>query len=185
MKIALVSQEYPPQTARGGIGTQTFLKAQGLSGLGHEIFVVSRSIGLERLEQMEDKVRVIRIPGMESLLPEMTDPVQWITHSMTVAAELEALHQREKLDLVDFPEWAAESFIFLLNRTPWKNICTVIQLHGPLVMLGNTLNWPPIDSEFFRTGTFMEATCLNLCDAIYSSSKCSADWVTTNYLKKE
>ena len=43
MKVALVSQEYPPETARGGIGSQTFTKAKGLSSLGHEIFVISRS----------------------------------------------------------------------------------------------------------------------------------------------
>ena len=43
LRIALVSQEYPPETAKGGIGSQTFLKAHGLAALGHEVHVISRS----------------------------------------------------------------------------------------------------------------------------------------------
>ena len=42
MKIALVSQEYFPEKARGGIGTQTFIKAQGLAKLGHQVFIIAR-----------------------------------------------------------------------------------------------------------------------------------------------
>src|SRR5438093_665826 len=38
MRIGLVSQEYPPETAHGGIGTQTYLKAHGLAALGHAVY---------------------------------------------------------------------------------------------------------------------------------------------------
>ncbi|PYT28129.1 MAG: hypothetical protein DMG58_18915 [Acidobacteria bacterium] len=41
MNICLVSQEYPPETARGGIGTQTWNKAKSLSQLGHEVHVLT------------------------------------------------------------------------------------------------------------------------------------------------
>ena len=34
MRLALVAQEYPPETANGGIGTQTHLEAHGLAALG-------------------------------------------------------------------------------------------------------------------------------------------------------
>src|SRR6516225_12308203 len=43
MKICLVSQEYPPETPGGGIGTHTLGKAQCLARLGHEVHVLSRS----------------------------------------------------------------------------------------------------------------------------------------------
>lgn len=43
MKIAFCSQEYPPETAHGGIATQTRAKAHGLAALGHEVFVISHS----------------------------------------------------------------------------------------------------------------------------------------------
>ena len=41
MKICLVSQEFPPETAHGGIGTQTWNKSRILTRLGHEVHVLS------------------------------------------------------------------------------------------------------------------------------------------------
>jgi glycosyltransferase involved in cell wall biosynthesis len=75
----------------------------------------------------------------------------------------------------------AEAFVHLLNRTGYNYVPTVIQLHGPLVMLAQTVGWPAVDSEHYRTGTFMEGTCLRLADAVYSSSHCSADWCVRHY----
>lgn len=181
MKIALVSQEYPPETARGGIGTQTYVKAKGLATFDHEVFVISRSVDGERHEKMDGNICVIRIPGLEDKLPEMTESVQWITYSVVVAEELDALQKRTGLDIIDFPEWAAEGYVFLLNRTAWNNVPVVIQLHGPLVMFTHTMGWPEIDSEFYRTGTAMEAICVRLADAVYSSSACSAGWIRSHY----
>lgn len=183
MKIALVSQEYFPETARGGIGTQTFMKAMGLASLGHEIFIISRSITDKRAEHKDGNIHEICVPGMENIIPEMTDIVQWLTNSTVVAAEIEALHQRVGLDIIDFPEWSAEGYVYLLNRTSWKSIPTVIQLHGPLIMFANTMCWPDKDSVFYRVGSNMEATCLQLADAVYSSSEYSSQWVRTHYHK--
>ncbi|MDQ3842595.1 MAG: glycosyltransferase, partial [Bacteroidota bacterium] len=117
MKIALVSQEYPPETAQGGIGSQTYAKAQGLSRLGHQVFVIARSVDGERRENRDGNICVIRIPDMEDRFSEMSDIVYWITRSVVVAAEIEALHKRIGLDIIDFPEWAAEAYVYLLNRT--------------------------------------------------------------------
>lgn len=181
MKIALVSQEYPPETARGGIGTQTYVKAQGLAAQGHEVFVISRSVDGERHERRDGNICVIRIPGMEEKLSEMTESVQWITHSVVVAQELYALQKRTGLDIIDFPEWAAEGYLYLLNRTTWNNVPVVIQLHGPLVMFAHTMGWPEMDSEFYRNSTAMEATCVRLADSVYSSSECSAGWIRSHY----
>ncbi len=186
MKIALVSQEYPPETARGGIGSQTYTKAHGLAKLGHEVFVISRSIDAHRHENKKGNITVIRIPGMENSLPEMTDIVQWITHSVVISIEIEALHKSRGLDIIDFPEWAGEGYTYLLNRTEWNTIPTAIQLHGPLVMFSNTIGWPEINSEFYKVGTHMESTCVQLSDAVYSSSECSARWIRKYYnYKKE
>ena len=181
MNILLVSQEYPPETARGGIGSQTLAKAKGLAALGHKIFVISRSIDARRYEQTTGHICVIRIPGMDSILPDMTDTVQWITHSVAVAAEIAALQQRVNIDLIDFPEWAAEGYVYLLNRTEWNNVPVVIHLHGPLVMFAHAMNWPDIESTFYRYGTQMEAACVQLADAVYSSSACSARWIQKHY----
>jgi glycosyltransferase involved in cell wall biosynthesis len=181
MRIALVSQEYPPETAHGGIGSQTYLKAHGLAGLGHEVHVVSRSPDGGRRAYRDGDVHVTRVPGFPDPMPMYSELVDWITYSAQVAAAVWALHERAPLDLVDFPEWASEGYIHLLNQSPWNRIPTVIQLHGPLVMFAHTMGWPELDSELYRTGTSMEGTCLRLADAVYSSSDCSADWCTRHY----
>src|SRR6185436_18135767 len=108
MRIALVSQEYPPETAKGGIGTQTFLKAHGLAGLGHQVHVISRSPNAERTEGADGSVQVTRIPGFDSRMAVHTEAADWLSYSTEVAAAVAGLHAKSPLDVVDFPEWGAE-----------------------------------------------------------------------------
>ncbi|MGH8021413.1 MAG: glycosyltransferase family 4 protein, partial [Opitutaceae bacterium] len=67
------------------------------------------------------------------------------------------------------------------NRTAWYGIPTAIHLHGPLVMFSHAMGWPEVDSEFFKTGTHLEATAVRLADAIVSSSQCTLGWVAEYY----
>ncbi|MGI8825518.1 MAG: glycosyltransferase family 4 protein [Chloroflexota bacterium] len=179
--MALVSLEYPPETAHGGIGSQTYLKAHGLAGLGHDVHVISGSIDERRHEYGDGPVRVIRAPDAIDRLPLHTTPVEWLVHSATVASEVSVLHDQMPLDLVDFPDWGCEGYIHLLNQTEWRHIPTVIQLHGPLVMFAHTVGWPEQNSELYRVGTVMEGTCLRLADAIFSSGGCSTEWCSRHY----
>jgi len=181
MRIAFVSQEYPPETAKGGIGTQAFMKAHGLSALGHEVHVISRSPDGKISVRDDNGVHLTRIPGLESRMQIHTEAADWMTYSAEVAAAVAALHAKSPLDLVEFPEWGAEGCVHLLNQTEWNRIPTVIHLHGPLVMFAHTMGWPEMDSEFYRTGTLMEGACVRLADAVFSSSKCSADWCAKHY----
>lgn len=181
MRIALVSQEYPPETAKGGIGTQTFLKAHGLAALGHEIHVISRSPDGKLSTRDDSGVRVTRIPGLEPRMQIHTEAADWLSYSAEVAVAVAALHAKSPLDVVDFPEWGAEGCVHLLNRTEWNRIPTVIHLHGPLVMFAHTMGWPEMDSEFYRAGTAMEGACVRLADAVFSSSQCSAGWCAKHY----
>lgn len=181
MKIALISQEYPPDTARGGIGSQTYMKAHGLAALGHQVHVISHSTDTQRHECMDGAVRVSRLPSMDHRLPIYSEAVRWLTYSTEVAVALNQLHTEEPIDLCDFPEWGCEGYIHLLNQTQWNRIPTVLQLHGPLAMLAHTIGWPEIGSELYQVGTMMEGSCLRLADAIYSSSRTSIEWCAQYY----
>jgi glycosyltransferase involved in cell wall biosynthesis len=145
------------------------------------VYVISHSADLEKHAARVGSVQVLRIPGFDGRLPIYTESVRWLTHSAEVAAAVAELHARAPLDVVDFPEWGGEGYIHLLNRTEWNHIPTVIQLHGPMVMLAHTIGWPEVDSEFYRVGTAMEGTCVRLADAVFSSSRCSADWCARHY----
>jgi glycosyltransferase involved in cell wall biosynthesis len=184
MKILLVSQEYPPETAHGGIGTQSYSKAKGLTKSGHKVFVISSSVDGYRHELMDGDICIIRIPGMERDLHEMTPAVQWLTNSLAVALEIHRINGQVGLDIIDFADYGAEGFVYLLNRHESNKIPTVLQLHGPLVMLAHTINWPDMESEFYRLATSMEATCFRNADRVYSSSQCSTDWCLNYYYKR-
>ena len=179
MRIGLVSQEYPPETAKSGIGTQTYLKARGLVAMGYDVRVISRSLSDARIETTKNGIRVIRVPS--TAMPVYTEVADWVSYSQRVAEEIADQHAREPFDILDFPEWACEGFVHLLNQSSWNRVPSVIHLHGPLVMLARTLGWPESDSEFFRVGSQMEAATLRLADAIFSSSECSADWCAREY----
>ncbi|TMQ72635.1 MAG: glycosyltransferase family 4 protein [Candidatus Eisenbacteria bacterium] len=181
MRLVLVSQEYPPETARGGIGTQTYAKAHGLARLGHQVVVISHAPDEQRREYDDGPVKVIRVSGYDRRVPAHTLEAWWLRHSLGVAEALAALQNRAPIDLVDFPEYGAEGFMWLLNRGEDHRIPAVIQLHGPLAMLADTVGWPEPGSELYRVGTFMEGTCLRLADGIFSSSPCSADWCARAY----
>jgi glycosyltransferase involved in cell wall biosynthesis len=126
-------------------------------------------------------VRVIRIPGFHGRMRLNTEPARWLTWSAEVAATLAELNAERPLQLVDFPEYGGEGYLFLLNRTEWDYTPAVVHLHGPLVMFAHTMGWPERDSEFYFTGTAMEGACFRLADAVYSSSQCSARWCTDHY----
>lgn len=181
MRICLVSQEYPPDTARGGIGSQTYLKARGLTSLGHEVTVVSVSTDGLRHETTDRGVRVVRIPGYYHRIPVLTEPAAWVTYSSEVAATVFEIHQNCPFDLVDFPEYGGEGYVFLLNQPEGASVPTTVQIHGPLVMLSNTVGWPEKGSELYRVGTHMESTCLRLATGVYSSSLCSLEWCRREY----
>src|SRR5260370_40770434 len=66
MNICLVSQNYPPETAQGGIGTQARNKACELVRLGHSVHVLSSAkSGATRLTTRGDVgVVVHRMPPL-------------------------------------------------------------------------------------------------------------------------
>lgn len=176
MRICLVSQEYPPETAHGGIGAQTYVKAHGMARFGHSVTVLSHSIDTERHAYPDGAVDVVRIPSADGRLPIATEPVRWLSYSLEVAAEIARLHAAAPFDIIDFPEWGAEGYAHLLNRTSWNDVPTLVHLHGPLVMFAHQIGWPDVNSEFYRAGSMMEGACVRLADAVISSSDCSADW---------
>src|SRR5687767_2219407 len=166
MKIALVSQEYPPETAHGGIGTQIFMRAHGLTELGHEVYVIAHSTDYFKHETLDKGVHIIRIPGFNLTIPPYTESSVWMAYSTEVAKAVRGLHEEVNLNLIVFPEYGGEGFIHLINQTSYYYIPSVVHIHGPLVMFAHTMGWPEIHSEFYKIGTMMESCSLRLADAI-------------------
>src|SRR3990172_8383945 len=72
MKICLISEEFPPETGWGGIGTHTYNLSLALTELGHKVHVVSKSVDgkehicekgdltISRLHECNDDARLLK-----------------------------------------------------------------------------------------------------------------------------
>ena len=187
MRICLVSQEYPPQTAHGGIGTQTWNKAHTLTGLGHDVHVVScGGHGAEPLvTQIESGITVHRMapPGEQSSpkVPIYDQAAYTVGYTWSVLDVLTRLMQTTSFDLINFPEYGAEGFAFQINRTRWNWVPIIVQLHGPLALFAERVGWPDKNSNEYRTGTFMEGESIRMADWLMASSANIADFVAEHY----
>src|SRR5437667_8984237 len=113
MNICLVSQHYPPDTAQGGLGTQTWNKARALSALGHRVHVLSCAAGPgpDLKTDLHEGITVHRMqaPGQEqdrdfSVYNEQTYS---LGYSWSVLRHLRALEDFATFDVIDFAEYGA------------------------------------------------------------------------------
>ena len=189
MRICLVSQEYPPETGLGGIGTQTWNKARALTAAGHTVHVLSCLAGgvegQDLVSSRADDIHVHRVqpageePGREFTV--FNPAVYSLGYSWKVARYLARLTQLHEFDLVEFPDYGAEGFVHQLNRSEYNWVPIVVQLHGPLAMFTERLGWPPADSNFHRVGAFMEAVSIQQADGLMACSANIADFTAGFY----
>jgi glycosyltransferase involved in cell wall biosynthesis len=184
MKICLVSQEYPPDTAHGGIGTQTWNKSRMLTRLGHEVYVLSSASGRAPADlqtTVVDGVHVYRMqpPGAAF---EVNSPAAYASgYSWNVLRHLRHLSHEHTFDLINFPEYGAEGFAYQLDRTAWNWVPVIVQLHGPLAMFAERIGWPVPGSDHHRIVTFMEGESIRLADGLMASSANIADFTAKYY----
>jgi glycosyltransferase involved in cell wall biosynthesis len=183
MRICLVSQEYPPDTAWGGVGTQTWTKARALVRLGHEVHVLSRSAdhrpGLH--SDLHDGVLVHRMqpPGVD--FPIYGQPAYMVAYTSNVLAALNQMMEKSTFDVVDFPEFGGEGFAYQIDRTAWNWAPVVVQLHGPIAMFREFFGWPEAGSHLQRVGMFLEEYSLKHADVIMATSGSVADLAARYY----
>lgn len=112
LHICYISQEYPPETGWGGIGSYTYEMAQAMARAGHRVTVISRALNGESVVN-EGAVTVHRVrpgPRWESM------PVLWrlnrIWPGFAWAAMLKVrrLHRQQRIDIIEAAEGRADGF---------------------------------------------------------------------------
>lgn len=187
MNICLVSQDYPPETARGGIGTQTWNKARSLAHLGHSVHVLSCAAGEgpDLRTEIENGITVHRMvpPSQErgEEFPVYNSATYWLGYTWCVLRQINKLMRSTAFDVVDFAEYGAEGYAYQLDRTPWNWVPVIVQLHAPLAMLARHVGWPEEDSDFYQVGAFMEGFSIRLADGLMACSANIADFAASFY----
>jgi glycosyltransferase involved in cell wall biosynthesis len=135
LSVCLISEEYPPDTGWGGIGTYAYNLAHGLADLGHRVHVISRGWGEETVTD-DGRVRLYRVA-----IPEPS--WRWGTYfvnlrffetrgmllwSRRVAQLIDRLRATEPFDVVETPEYHAQGLFAALGR---GRPPVVVKLHTP------------------------------------------------------
>ncbi|MCX5661283.1 MAG: glycosyltransferase family 4 protein [Planctomycetota bacterium] len=181
MKICLISQEYPPETGGGGIGTQTYLKAHGLTARGHEVHVVSSSVDDKPRTYMDRLAHIHRIPQPFIKVPGYELSTCWLAYSFTAGEKVTELSERIAFDIVQFPEYGAEGFVYLTDTFKNRTAKHVLQCHGPLAMFTESVGWPERGSTFAEVGSYLEGACMKHVDLLLASSRNTAKFCADRY----
>ncbi len=180
LRICIVSQEYPPETGGGGIGTQAYLKAQGLSARGHHVEVVSASWDNPRTEY-DGKALIHRLRPEHFGVDAMETFTEWMTYSLSVAKKLQELQAEENFDIIQFPEYVGEGFFHQTNNFRYRKARYSVQLHGPLGMFAEHMSWPQKHTATYKVGCFMEKSVIHHSDGILASSHNTAKFCSSYY----
>ena len=139
MKICIVSREYPPETLWGGIGTFTYNLAHGLKNIGHDVDVVSFTLGQDAL-QYDDGITIHRISSPKIPFSKIT---WWsfskyslfpfsLLYSYKIMKKIDSLYEGRRYDAIDFPEHIGEGFFSILFQR-WPSL---VRLYTPLSLIG-------------------------------------------------
>lgn len=148
LHIVLVSRELGIYSWTGGIGTYVWDLARWLVKQGHECTVICSSYHPQkRWDEVREGVRIISLPD-EQLLNKspITYPFTFKKHFLAyrkrVADTLDKLIDSKEVDLVEFPEYGVESYIW--QKRP-RRIPMVVRWHtsiGRQVKIHDIIYYP-------------------------------------------
>ncbi len=155
LHICLISEEYPPDTGWGGIGTYTYNLARGLAEAGHRVEVVAGALGPART-LTEAGVTVHRIgfaPPRQILKRIIYRGFQLATrrapylrrkveYAQAAGYMVREIHRRDRVDICEAAEYDANGCFVARSGVP----PLVVKVHTPLLM-NYRLNDLPVNRE--------------------------------------
>jgi glycogen synthase len=183
MRIAVVSQDYPPAEL-GGIGVAMHVLAEGLAARGHEVSVVTRSPNQSHTVDFENDVWVHRVPDAAfpwapAEFPPLPNPIR--ARATAVAAEIARIRQVRGIDVVISAIWDLEGIYCHLFTDLPHIVClvTTYQLALPFKP-----DW--IQRADYRVGHVEpvirgEQWLLRRCDGIFASTHAIAREIEQAY----
>lgn len=186
MNVCLISEEFPPQTLWGGIGTYTYNLAGGLAALGHRVHVISRTWEKEGVQEM-DGVMVHRVAVPDPSwrwgtwywnirFPESRALWFW---NLAVKRALDGILAHERIDVAEAPEFHAQALIGAMSR---RNFPWVIKLHTPAYLCRHLNGTTPAAGATDRfLSEQAERTLACAANLITSPSRCLAEDVSRSW----
>lgn len=185
MNILFISNEYPPDTGYGGIGTYTKYAAEGLSALGHTVSVITRAGNSHPYTTINNGVFIDRITSLPYPLPQfrsaypirnlirrcfphVLDRISW---SKAVGKRLsDTVKKAKPYDIIEAPDCGAEALY--LPGNSYRRF--ILRLHTPweIIRKLDRIKEPPGD---YFTLPFIERLTASRADAVCAPSKAISD----------
>jgi glycosyltransferase involved in cell wall biosynthesis len=105
----------------------------------------------------------------------------WLAFSTSVAEKLHALSEDTSFDIIQFPEYCGEGFVYQTDTFQYRKARYVVQLHGPLGMFAEYMGWPECGGTLHQIGCFMERTVIHHSDRVLASSHNTANFCASRY----
>jgi glycosyltransferase involved in cell wall biosynthesis len=176
--VVLVSDEYPPETGFGGIGSYTWNMGRGLARQGCRVMVISR--GLQASSTVVDgEVAVVRFSfvawwqrGLLKLfrLLRLERSVRTLLFAWCVFWQIRQVRKLSAVLAIEGPEWNAPLlFVGLLTKWPYA-----LRIHTPLAKIAELDHLPK--TLDVRWCLHMEALAVSRASAVlYASDVSLAD----------
>ncbi|MHB1426119.1 MAG: glycosyltransferase family 4 protein [Gemmataceae bacterium] len=176
LHICYISQEYPPETGWGGIGSYTYEMAHGLVKAGQRVTVISLAEGEESITNWGgvEVHRVRRGPEWERWRLLWRLNRFWPGFAWAAARRLKRIHSDCPVDVVEAAENRADGFFVpLFARGPRR----VVRLHTPWIFI-DRLNGIVADRRK-RFIYYQEARTIRSADLVTSPCQAMVDLTDT------
>ena len=150
MKIGFVSREYPPFFG-GGVGTYVDQASRALASLGHDVHVFTMGAGQGYADGDPPGVFVHRLryappdPFTKGLAGAWTRANEWLYAAGLFYRALMEFTEKQRLDIVEFPEWEAPGWMLLLD--PRWAVPSVVRCHTPTWLLQELNGQSPLRGQ--------------------------------------
>lgn len=192
MKICLISEEYPPETGWGGIGTHTLNLAHALVDLGHKVQVLSKSVDGKLHTMEQGALTVYRLPERPVAPDYLLAALRKVSSARVLSsfdeyplrafrrssAVMEWLVRHPGYDIIEAPDYGAETFrCQMFSRT---GAPLVVKLHTPL-FLTQRLNGTPSEDSAVTLRKWMERYCIINATKIISPTRSLANIISDEF----
>ena len=188
MKILFISAEYPPETGGGGIGSYVASIVPALADLGHEVHVLSCVKGQKPRDYLDSGVHIHRrdqptILPLKVLRALLRIPLTVSRIAAGISTFIEAQRLCVEFDVVEYPDWSAEGWLFGLTR----RYPSIAHLHTPLPIIAEQNGIPP--SIDLRISSMLERYAVECADIVSSPSHLlvstlkEIDWLKSSVIR--
>lgn len=132
LNVCLVSREFPPDTAFGGIATYSLDLARIFKSRGHRVTVFSHSLTSTYMMYIQEiPVYKIQVPNLFNHYWHEFLPVFILAYNLMIFRHVKQQHRQKPFDIIDVPDHLAEGlFTRFLPDVP-----VVTRLHTPYSLL--------------------------------------------------